>query len=100
MGLIQERLAHFDQPEISDDDEAMWKALRPALVTIRIMIVALIVFIGEIFDDLLIQGLSPGVWGLIIGIPTFFMISIVIVIMDKRFGVFNSNDGGMMSNKE
>ena len=48
--------------------------------------VVLIVFIGEILDDVRFGGLSIGVWALIGGIPLFLLLSMIITYGDRLVG--------------
>ena len=62
----------------------MWASIRPLFILGRIGMVLSIIAFGELFDDALYRGLSPGVWGLIVGIPCFVLVSMFIAYIDHR----------------
>ena len=83
---LAERLEALDRPDEVDDAGAIWTSLRPLLVLGRIVMVVLIIFIGEILDDVRFGGLSIGVWALIGGIPLFLLLSMIITYGDRLVG--------------
>ena len=83
---LAERLEALDRPDEVDDAGAIWTSLRPLLVLGRIVMVVLIIFIGEILDEVRFSGLSIGVWALIGGIPLFLLLSMIITYGDRLVG--------------
>ena len=84
---MAQRLVDFDQPDQRSEAEAIWRSVRPVMLLLRVLLVVAVILIGEIFDDLRIQGLSIGVWALIAGIPLFLLVSMLIVYLDQKTGV-------------
>lgn len=81
-----ERLEALDAPVMAQEGEAMWMSIRPLFILGRIGMILAIIVVGELFDEVLYRGLSPGVWGLVIGIPAFVSISTFIAYVDRRTG--------------
>ena len=81
---LAQRLVALDQPDQRSEAEAIWFSVRPVMLLLRVLLVVAVILIGEIFDDLRIQGLSIGVWALIAGIPLFLLVSMLIVYLDPR----------------
>ena len=73
----------MDQPDHATDASAIWTSIRPLLVLGRIVMVAFIIIVGEIFDDVRVASLSIGVWALVLGIPLFLLISAIITYVDR-----------------
>jgi uncharacterized membrane protein len=84
---LAQRLVALDQPDQRSEAEAIWFSIRPVMLLLRVLLVVAVILIGEIFDDLRIQGLSIGVWALIAGIPLFLLVSMLIVYLDQKTGV-------------
>ena len=84
---LGQRLVDLDQPDQRGEAEAIWHSVRPVMLLLRVLLVVAVILIGEIFDDLRIQGLSIGVWALIAGIPLFFLVSMLIVYLDQKAGM-------------
>ena len=80
---LTDRLSALDQPAHTTEADAIWTSVRPLLVLGRVMMVAFIIMIGEIFDDIRMAGLSIGVWALIVGIPMFLLVSMFITHGDR-----------------
>ena len=80
---FKERLTAMDQPDHTTDASAIWTSIRPLLVLGRIVMVAFIIIVGEIFDDVRVASLSIGVWALVLGIPLFLLISAIITYVDR-----------------
>ena len=83
---LTERLSAMDQPDHATEAGAMWGSVRPLLVLSRIVMVAMLIVVGEIFDDVRMAGLTIGVWALILGIPLFLLISSFITYVDRLVG--------------
>lgn len=84
---LAQRLVDLDQPDQRSEAEAIWYSIRPVMLLLRVLLVVGVILIGEIFDDLRLQGLSIGVWALIAGIPLFLLLSMLIVYLDQHAGV-------------
>ncbi len=84
---LAQRLVALDQPDQRSEAEAIWFSVRPVMLLLRVLLVVAAILIGEIFDDLRIQGLSIGVWALIAGIPLFLLVSMLIVYLDQKTGM-------------
>jgi len=84
---LAQRLVDLDQPDQRSEAEAIWYSIRPVMLLLRVLLVVGVILIGEIFDDLRLQGLSIGVWALIAGIPLFLLLSMLIVYLDQQAGV-------------
>lgn len=81
-----DRIEALDAPANTMEGEAIWTSVRPLFVLGRIGMILAIIATGELFDDVFYRGLSPGVWGLILGIPAFVLISMFIAYIDHRTG--------------
>jgi uncharacterized membrane protein len=66
------------------EEEEIWGVIRTWLGILRIVVFFAIILITEIFAEYLFRGWSVGIWALIIGIPLFFVISIVLIVGDKK----------------
>ena len=84
---LGQRLVDLDQPDQRGEAEAIWHSVRPVMLLLRVLLVVAVILIGEIFDDLRIQGLSIGVRALIAGIPLFLLVSMLIVYLDQKAGM-------------
>ena len=71
-------------PPTKSEEEEIWGIVRTWLGIFRIVVFFSIILITEIFAEYLFKGWSVGIWALIIGIPLFFVISIVLIAGDKR----------------
>lgn len=85
MGRISlaERISALDRPEEIEEVEAIWHSIRPILAVSRIVLVILIILVGEMFDDEYINGLTVGLWAIVIGIPMFILISFALIFGDR-----------------
>ena len=83
---IADRLAELDRPDQRTDEEEIWGVVRAILGVSRIVVFVGIIVISEMLEEYFFNGLSLGIWSLIIGIPLFVAISAVIIIGDKWFG--------------
>ena len=80
-GSIVELIA---TPPSKSEEEEIWGIVRTWLGIIRIVVFFSIILVTEIFAEYLFRGWSVGIWALIIGIPLFFVISVVLIAGDKR----------------
>ena len=80
---LAERISALDRPEEIEEVEAIWHSIRPILAASRIVLVILIILVGEMFDDEYINGLTVGLWALVIGIPMIILISFALVFGDR-----------------
>lgn len=71
-------------PPSKSEEEEIWAIVRTWLGIIRIVVFFSIILITEMFAEYLFRGWSVGIWALIIGIPLFFVISIVLIAGDKK----------------
>ena len=76
-------LERIDTPEQTDDEE-IWGVMRTWLIILRIIIVIATIFVAELLEEFALLGLSVSVWAVIIGIPTFILLSMLIIQGDKR----------------
>ena len=82
---IADRLAELDRPDQRTDEEEIWGVVRAILGVSRIVVFVGIIVISEMLEEYFFNGLSLGIWSLIIGIPLFVAISAVIIMGDKWF---------------
>jgi len=71
-------------PPSKSEEEEIWGVIRTWLGIIRIVVFFAIIFITEMFAEILFMGWSVGIWVLIIGIPLFLVISVVLIAGDKK----------------
>ena len=83
---IADRLAELDRPDQRTDEEEIWGVVRAILTVSRIVVFVGIIVISEMLEEHFFNGLSLGIWSLIIGIPLFIAISVAIFMGDTGFG--------------
>ena len=83
---IADRLAELDRPDQRTDEEEIWGVVRAILTVSRIVVFVGIIVISEMLEEYFFNGLSLGIWSLIIGIPLFIAISMTIFMGDNWFG--------------
>jgi hypothetical protein len=83
--MAQSRIDRFDSPNQSSDGREIWLMIRSWMTLFRVILVIAIIIIAEIFEEHEILNLSVSVWAIVIGFPTFFLMSITIIQGDKRF---------------
>ena len=83
---IADRLAELDRPDQRTDEEEIWGVVRAVLSVSRIVVFVGIIVISELLEEYFLNGLSLGIWSLIIGIPLFVAISVTIIMGDNWFG--------------
>ncbi|MDA8623353.1 hypothetical protein N9295_00430 [bacterium] len=72
------------QNDVSDQEE-IWLSIRSILSLLRVLILISTIVVSEFFEDHYILELTVAIWSLIIGIPLFFLISLVILWGNKTF---------------
>ena len=72
------------QNDVSDQEE-IWMSIRSILSLLRVLILISTIVVSEFFEDHYILELTVAIWSLIIGIPLFFLISLVILWGNKTF---------------
>tara|TARA_B110001452_G_scaffold250637_1_gene239022 strand:- start:295 stop:588 length:294 start_codon:yes stop_codon:yes gene_type:complete len=72
------------QNDVSDQEE-IWLSIRSILSLLRVLILISTIVVSEFFEDHYILELTVAIWSLIIGIPLFFLISLVILWGNKAF---------------
>ena len=70
--------------DVSDQEE-IWMSIRAILSILRVLILISTIVVSEFFEDHYILDLTIAIWSLIIGIPLFFLISLVILWGNKAF---------------
>ena len=83
---IADRFAELDRPDQRTDEEEIWGVVRAILSVSRIVVFVGIIVISEMLEEYFFNGLSLGIWSLIIGIPLFVAISVAIIMGDSWFG--------------
>ncbi|RJU98274.1 MAG: hypothetical protein DWC00_00085 [Candidatus Poseidoniales archaeon] len=72
------------QNDVSDQEE-IWMSIRSILSVLRVLILISTIVVSEFFEDHYILELTVAIWSLIIGIPLFFLISLLILWGNKTF---------------
>ena len=72
------------QNDVSDQEE-IWMSIRSILSILRVLVLISTIVISEFFEDQYIFDLTVAIWSLIIGIPLFFLISLLILWGNKAF---------------
>ena len=72
------------QNDVSDQEE-IWLSILSILSLLRVLILISTIVVSEFFEDHYILELTVAIWSLIIGIPLFFLISLVILWGNKTF---------------
>lgn len=72
------------QNDVSDQEE-IWMSIRSILSLLRVLILISTIVVSEFFEDHYILELTVAIWSLIIGIPLFFLISLIILWGNKAF---------------
>ena len=70
--------------DVSDQEE-IWMSIRAILSILRVLILISTIIVSEFFEDHYILDLTIAIWSLIIGIPLFFLISLLILWGNKAF---------------
>lgn len=72
------------QNDVSDQEE-IWMSIRSILSVLRVLILISTIVVSEFFEDHYILDLTVAIWSLIVGIPLFFLISLLILWGNKTF---------------
>ncbi|MCH1443591.1 MAG: hypothetical protein L7U53_06955 [Candidatus Poseidoniaceae archaeon] len=72
------------QNDVSDQEE-IWMSIRSILSILRVLILISTIVVSEFFEDHYILELTVAIWSLIVGIPLFFLISLLILWGNKAF---------------
>ena len=72
------------QNDVSDQEE-IWMSIRSILSVLRVLILISTIVVSEFFEDHYILELTVAIWSLIIGIPSFFLISLLILWGNRTF---------------
>ena len=72
------------QNDVSDQEE-IWMSIRSILSLLRVLILISTIVVSEFFEDHYILDLTVAIWSLIVGIPMFFLISLLILWGNKTF---------------
>ncbi len=83
--MAQSLRDRINAPDESTDAREIWMMIRSWLTLIRVVLVIAIIIIAEVFESQSIYNLSLSVWAIVVGFPTFLLISMVIIQGDKRF---------------
>tara|TARA_B110001452_G_scaffold165360_1_gene138011 strand:- start:2088 stop:2384 length:297 start_codon:yes stop_codon:yes gene_type:complete len=83
--MAQSLRDRINAPDESTDAREIWLMIRSWLTLIRVVLVIAIIIIAEVFESQSIYNLSLSVWAIVVGFPTFLLISMVIIQGDKRF---------------
>ncbi len=84
MGVsLKQRLHSMSQPVEHSAEEEIWEIVRSWLIITRIITFIAMIALAEFFEDIVMGGLSVSLWSLIVGIPVFFILSIVIIWGDR-----------------
>ena len=67
------------------DQEEIWMSIRAILSILRVLVLISTIVVSEFFEDHYLFELTVAIWSLIIGIPAFFLISLVILWGNKAF---------------
>jgi hypothetical protein len=70
--------------DVSDQEE-IWMSIRAILSILRVLVLISTIVISEFFEDHYILDLTVAIWSLIVGIPMFFLISLLILWGNKAF---------------
>jgi len=78
---LRERMA---VPDSQTDDEEIWSIMRTWFVLIRWIIFFATIVTAELFNEYFVLDLSMSIWAIVIGIPSFIIISVLIIQGDKK----------------
>ena len=78
---LRERMA---VPDSQTDDEEIWSIMRTWFVLIRWLVFFATILTAELFSEYFLLDLSMSLWAIILGIPSFIVISVLIIQGDKR----------------
>ena len=78
---FRERMA---VPDSQTDDEEIWSIMRTWFVLIRWIVFFATILTAELFGEYFLLNLSMSLWAVGLGIPSFIIISLLIIQGDKR----------------
>lgn len=67
------------------DEEEIWLTIRSVLTFARVVVLFGTIVVSELFEEYYFLDLTIAIWSLIIGIPLFFVISLLILWGNKSF---------------
>jgi hypothetical protein len=67
------------------DEEEIWLTIRSVLTFARVVVLFGTIVVSELFEEYYFLDLTIAIWSLIIGIPLFFVISVLILWGNKSF---------------
>ena len=70
--------------DVSDQEE-IWMSIRSILSILRVLVLISTIVVSEFFEDQYVFDLTVAIWSLIVGIPLFFLISLLILWGNKAF---------------
>ena len=70
--------------DVSDQEE-IWMSILAILSILRVLVLISTIVISEFFEEHYILDLTVAIWSLIVGIPMFFLISLLILWGNKAF---------------
>ena len=65
------------------DEEEIWLTIRSVLTFARVVVLFGTIVVSELFEEYYFLDLTIAIWSLIIGIPLFFVISVLILWGNK-----------------
>ena len=74
-----------DSPDGTTDEREIWMMIRSWITLIRVVLVIAIIVVAEIFEEQSLFNLSLSVWAIVVGFPSFLLLSMIIIQGDKRF---------------
>ena len=67
------------------DEEEIWLTIRSVLTVTRVIVLFGTIIVSELFEEYYFLDLTIALWSLIVGIPLFFVISLLILWGNKAF---------------
>ena len=67
------------------DEEEIWLTIRSVLTVTRVIVLFGTIIVSELFEEYYFLDLTIAIWSLIVGIPVFFVISLLILWGNKAF---------------
>lgn len=74
-----------DAPDGTTDEREIWMMIRSWITLIRVVLVIAIIVVAEIFEEQSLFNLSLSVWAIVVGFPSFLLLSMIIIQGDKRY---------------
>jgi len=79
---LTEKLSLVDQ---RSDEEMIWDVIRAWLTISRIVVFFAVIIVSEFMEEFMFLEITIAIWALVIGIPLFLLISVLLIIGDKRY---------------